>query len=171
MTQDKSLLAILGVIAVLVAAALALFFLRQGQQAYLAQDTPSAVMHDYLLALQKGDYQRAYSYLYDGDSKPDLFTFKQAFADDQLSVTTSSVQIGDEQVTGAQAVVTLILTQNQSDPFSQPYRNWQPANLVRQNSAWKVQFAPYPYWGYNWYQGVIPAGKPTLTVPAATPGG
>ncbi len=171
MTQDKFLMAILGVIAALVVLALGLFFVRQGQQTYLDQDTPSGVVHDYLLALQKGDYQRAYNYLYDADNKPDLFTFKQAFADNQLDLSTSVTQVGDEQVTGDQAAVNLILTQNQSDPFGQPYQNTQAAGLVRQNGAWKVNSVPYPYWGYNWYQAGTPASKlvPPVPVTPVTP--
>jgi hypothetical protein len=173
MTQDKFLMAILGVIAALVVAALGLFFVRQGQQTYLDQDTPSGVVHDYILALQKGDYQRAYNYLYDANDKPDLFTFKQAFADNQLDLSTSIAQVGDEEMTGDQATVNVILTQNQSDPFGQPYQNTQPAELVRQNGAWKIQSAPYPYWGYNWYQAGTPAGKlvPPEAVPVSTPAG
>ena len=169
MTQDRFLMAILGVIAALVLAALGLFFVRQGQQAYLNQDAPSGVVHDYILALQKGDYQRAYSYLYSANDKPDLFIFKQAFADNQLDTSTSAAQIGDEQVTGDQAAVNVILTQNQSDPFGQPYQNTQPAQLVRQNGAWKIQSAPYPYWGYDWYQAGMPTDMP-VPYPVSTPG-
>jgi len=171
MTQDKFLMAILGVIAALVVVALGLFFVRQGQQTYLDQDTPSGVLHDYILALQKGDYKRAYNYLYDADNKPDLFAFKQTFADNQLGISTSVAQVGDEQVTGDQAVVNVILTQNQSDPFGQPYQNTQPAELARQNGAWKIKSAPYPSWGYNWYQAGMPAGKLVPPVPVSTPAG
>ena len=166
MRQDKFLMAILGVIAALVIAALGLFFLRQGQQTYLNQDTPSAVVHDYILALQKGDFQRAYSYLSDDTGKPTLFAFKQTFANSQLDLSTSSAQVGDEQVTGDQAEVNVILTQNQTDLFSSPYQNNQPAGLVRQNGAWKINSAPYPYWGYDWYQISMPNGKVAPAVPA-----
>ena len=176
MKQDKFLMAILGVIAILVVAALGLFLVRQGQQTYLNQDTPSGVVHDYILALQKGDFQQAYNYLYDDTNKPPLFAFKQTFANDQLSISTSAAQVSDERVTGDQAVVNLILIQNQNDPFSTPYQNNQPAELARQNGAWKIKSVPYPYWGYDWYQGLIPAGKlvppqavPALPTPTETP--
>jgi len=171
MRQDKFLIAILGVIVVLVAAALGLFILRQGQQTYLNQDTPSGVVHDYILALQKGDFQRAYNFLCDDTGKPTLFAFKQTFASSQLEVSSSSAQVNDEQITGEQAEVSVILTQNQSDLFSSPYQNNQPAQLIRQNGAWKIQMAPYPYWGYDWYQGLVPASKvvPAPTTPTETP--
>jgi hypothetical protein len=167
MKQDKFLMAILGVIAVLVVAALGLFFVRQGQQSYLDQNTPSGVVHDYILALQKGDFQRAYNTLYEAADKPTLFAFKQTFANDQLGISTSAAQVSDEQVTGDQAVVNVILTQNQSSPFSQPYQNSQPAELIRQNGTWKIKSAPYPYWGYDWYQVLMPGGK--LAAPVAVP--
>ncbi len=174
MTQDKPLMAILGVIAALVVLALGLFFIRQGKQIYLDQNTPSAVVHDYILALQKGDFQKAYSFLYEAKDKPDLFTFKQSFFSDQLGLSTSVAEVGEVQVTGGKAVVNIILTQNQSDPFGQPYRNTQQANLIQQNGAWKIQMVPYPYWGYNWYHSTVPAGKVppiTVPVPASTPAG
>jgi hypothetical protein len=166
MRQDKFLMAILGVIAALVIAALVLFFLRQGQQTYLNQDTPSGVVHDYILALQKGDYQRAYNYLYDATGKPTLFGLNQTFANNQLDISTSSAQVGDEQVTGDLAQVNVILTQNQSGPFGSPYQNNQPAGLVRQNGVWKINSVPYPYWGYDWYLVTMPNGKVSPAIPA-----
>jgi hypothetical protein len=169
MRQDKFLIAILGVIAALVVVALGLFFLRQGQQTYLNQDTPSGVVHDYILALQKGDFQRAYNYLYDAADKPTLFAFKGTFANNQLEISTSSAQVGDEQITGDLAEVNVILTQNQTDLFSSPYQNNQPAELTRQNGTWKIQMVPYPYWGYDWYLISMPNGKvaPAVPVPPA----
>jgi len=63
MKQDRFLLGILIFIGLLVIAALALFFIRQDSQVYVADDTPEGVTRNYALALQKQDFQRAYDYL------------------------------------------------------------------------------------------------------------
>jgi len=59
---DKFLVGIVAGIVVLVVVALLLTLTRPGES-YRADDTPEGVVHNYLLALQKGDYERAYSYL------------------------------------------------------------------------------------------------------------
>jgi len=46
-----------------VAAALILFFVRNQQPAYGAEDTPEGVLYNYAVALQLHDYERAYGYL------------------------------------------------------------------------------------------------------------
>jgi hypothetical protein len=50
---------------------------RQPEPTYQAEDTPAAVAHNYLLALQQQDFARAYSYLSPelSDYPPDLETF------------------------------------------------------------------------------------------------
>ncbi len=63
MKQDRFLLGILIFIGVLVVAALGLFFIRQDSQVYVADDSPDNIIRNYALALQKQDYQRAYTYL------------------------------------------------------------------------------------------------------------
>ena len=65
MKQDRFLVGILIFIGVLVVVALALFFIRQDNQVYVADDTPDNIVRNYALALQKQDFQRAYTYLAD----------------------------------------------------------------------------------------------------------
>jgi hypothetical protein len=60
---DKFLLAIVIGIVLLVGAVLALAISRPGQPTYRPDDTPEGVAHNYTLALQLGDYARAYGYL------------------------------------------------------------------------------------------------------------
>jgi hypothetical protein len=169
MTKDKPLMAILGVIVLLVAASLVLFFIRRGEQKYLGENSPSAVAHDYILALELGDYQRAYGFLYNMQDKPDLFTFKQTFASDSYGMPRSAAQIGEQEITGDRATVSIILIQYQSGPLDQPYQNSQLAQLVKQNGLWKIASAPYPYWGYDWYPAEAPYGKLIPLIPPSTP--
>ena len=169
-TQDRFLIAILGAIAVLVVAALVIFSIRKGQETYLNQDSPASVVHDYILALQDGDYQQAYTYLADASYKPDHLYFQQTLSNDQYSISTSQTQVGNEQIEGDQALVSVFLTQGSGGLFSQPYKNTQTASLIRQNGTWKITSAPYPYWGYDWYQAPGLILKPQMpAVPVLTP--
>lgn len=61
-SSDKLLLAIVAGIILLVIIAFAVVLRRPPPQ-FRDQDTPEGVVHDYLLALQLGDYERAYGYL------------------------------------------------------------------------------------------------------------
>jgi hypothetical protein len=59
-TTDKVLIGIVVGIVLLIVVALALTLT---QPTYQAENTPKGVAHDYLLALQKEEYERAYGYL------------------------------------------------------------------------------------------------------------
>jgi hypothetical protein len=61
-TTDKFLLGLVAGVVLLVGAAFAVVLLRP-KPAYRADDTPEGVAHNYLLALQQSDYERAYGYL------------------------------------------------------------------------------------------------------------
>ena len=72
MKQDRFLVGILIFIGLLVVAALALFFIRKDTQVYAADDTPDHIVPNYVLAVQKQDFQRAYNYLADKRRKAHL---------------------------------------------------------------------------------------------------
>jgi hypothetical protein len=59
---DKLLIGIVAGIVLVVVAAFAILLLRPAP-AYAADDTPEHIVHNYLLALQQQDYERAYGYL------------------------------------------------------------------------------------------------------------
>jgi hypothetical protein len=61
-TTDKVLLGIVIGIILLIVIALVVT-LMQPEPTYQAEDTPEGVVHNYLLALQQEEYERAYSYL------------------------------------------------------------------------------------------------------------
>src|SRR3972149_11028820 len=108
MKQDRFLMGILIFIGVLVVAALALFFFRQGSQVYGTEDTPEGVIRNYALALQKQDYQRAYSYLADKDNKPTYDTFSRAFLTHQVDVSSNALQVGNVQfISSGEATVSI----------------------------------------------------------------
>lgn len=153
MRQDRFLTGILIGIAVLIVAALAVFFTRQNQAAYVPDNTPEGVVHNYVLAILNKDYEKAYGYLADLDNKPTLSQFRQAFAVGRLNPAENGIKIGKADVTGDNASVEVSMVYASGDPFSSGYNNVGAAQLVRQSGAWKISSMPtYNMWDYGWYQ-------------------
>ena len=161
MKHDRFLLGILVFIALLVAAALTLFFTRQDMQTYGAEDMPEGVIRNYVLALQNRDFERAYGYLADKDNKPTLDAFRQAFLNRQLDISNAAIQIGSVEMIGSdQAMVEVTIVYASSDPFSTGWSSNETALLIEQNGAWRISSMPYPYWGWDWYQPTAAPVKP-----------
>ena len=153
MKQDRFLTGILVGIAILVVVALAVFFIRKDSQAYISEDAPEGVVHNYVLAVLNGDYQKAYAYLADLENKPTYEQFRDAFIKGMVNPNNSAVDIGESEVNNDTASVEVAMIYNPSDPFSTGYRDVQRAILVKQGGAWKLSSMPsYYYWDYSWYQ-------------------
>lgn len=152
MKQDRFLLGILVGIGVLVVAALALFFARQSQQEYVPEDSPAGVVHNYTLALFQNDYERAYAYLAESENKPTYQAFRQAFFNHTIDPNSAGLEIGETEINGDEAYVTVYLIYNPSEPFSSGYRSTEIALLERQQGQWKLLQMPYAFWTYDWYQ-------------------
>ena len=159
MKQDRFLLGIIIGIAVVIVAALALFFLRRSVPAYGPETTPEGVVHNYVVALQKGDYNRGLSYLSNAENKPDLIHFRQELLNQGQDLSGYSLQIGDSQINGNSATVAVNIIQSGSGLFGSSSNQSQNATLVRESNGWKISNMPYPYWSYNWYQPTAPAPK------------
>ena len=152
MKQDRFLTGILIGIGLLVVIALTVFFTRNDSQTYVTEDTPEAVVHNYVVAVLNKDYEKAYGYLADLDYKPEFDGFKQPFLNGSVNPDGAGVDIGVSDITGDEASVEVTLIYNPGDPFSTGYRDTQRAALVRQNGAWKISFMPtYYFWDYSWY--------------------
>lgn len=153
MKQDRFLTGILVGIAVLVVIALAVFFARRTTQTYIPESLPEGVVHNYVLAVLNGDYQKAYGYLADLENKPTYEQFRDTFIKGIVNPNDSAVDIGESDVSNDTASVEVAMIYNPSDPFSTGYRDVQRAILVRQGGAWKLSSMPtYYYWDYSWYQ-------------------
>jgi hypothetical protein len=152
MKQDKFLTGILIGIGVLVLLALALFFTRQDQREYLAEDTPEGVAHNYVLSVLNKDYEKAYGYLADLKYKPTYEEFRQSFLNGMVNPEGIGLDVGEATITGDEAVVDLTLYYSYNDPFSSRYGSPDRALLVDQEGTWKVSSMPYNFWDYNWYQ-------------------
>jgi hypothetical protein len=162
MKQDRFLLGIIIGIAVVIIAALALFFLRRSEPVYGPETTPAGVVHNYVVALQKGDYNRGLSYLSNVGNKPDIIRFRQDLYNQNQNLSGYSLQIGDTQINGDSATVAVNIIQAGSGLFGDSSSQSQNVTLDRETSGWKISAMPYPYWSYDWYQPTAPAPK---TVP------
>lgn len=161
MKQDRFLIGILVFIGLLVVAALVLFFVNPTQPAYQPEGTPEGVVNNYLLAIQDRDLERAYSYLADLEHKPTQLAFSQAILNNTLYSEEYAIQVERVETLGEDEVWVLVSVHYLSTgPFESGWSNQDHAALVKQNGAWKITYMPYPYWGYDWYQAVIPLDKP-----------
>jgi hypothetical protein len=160
MKQDRFLLGILIGIGVVIIAALALFFLRRSEPVYGSENTPKGVVHNYVVALQKGDYNRALSYLASAQNKPDIIRFRQDLLNQNLNQSGYSLQIGDTQINSDSAIVAVNLIQAGGGIFGGSSTQSQNATLIKEANVWKISAMPYPYWSYDWYQPTAPALKP-----------
>jgi len=154
MKQDRFLTGILLGIAVLIIIALAVFFTRKDSLVYVDESTPEGVVQNYIVALHKRDYDKAYGYLADLKDKPTLVQFKESFFNNYISPANVGVEVqAVEKISDELVAVRLMMIYNQRDPFSSGYRNEDVARLVRQNGAWKIEQMPIGnFWGYDWYQ-------------------
>ena len=153
MKGDKFLIGIIVGIGLLVVVALIVVLTRGQQEAYIADDSPSGVVHNYFLAVQRQDYEKAYGYLWDDlKSKPDLDEFITT-VDSYGSRSETSLQVGESTITDSRARVEVaIATYRGGGLFdSGSYTNREVAHLrTNANGDWKLIEFPYPYWGYDW---------------------
>ncbi len=153
MKRDRFLLAILIGIGLLVILALVLFFIRrQSTLVYGPEDTPEGVVRNYLIAILRQDYDRAYGYLADRPAKPSYAQFQQTFLQGLLTPSNLGVDIGPTEIVGAQAYVKLYTQYNPTNLFISGYRSEDRAVLVRQGNQWKIEQMPIYVWHWEWYQ-------------------
>jgi hypothetical protein len=153
MKKDRFLIGILVGIGVLAVLAIVLFSTRQTKATYVADDNPAGVVQNYVLALYKLDYPRAYGYLAEGQGKPDLASFRQTFTAQRFDISNYGLQVGDVSINADYASVSVTLINAGNGPFNDVNRNIQSVVLRRQSGVWKItDNMPYPYWDYSWYQ-------------------
>ena len=87
MKQDRFLIAVVSVILVLIIASLTIFFLRNDKQTYRPEDTPQGIVYNYLLALERSDYQRAFEYIGDEENKGTFDEFQDAYLAQQRAIS------------------------------------------------------------------------------------
>jgi hypothetical protein len=158
MKQDRFLLAILLAIGGLVVLALVLFFMRSSQQNYSTDNTPEEVVRNYILALQKGDYSRAYDYLGDYSNKPDETTFQTEIINRRREIERVAVQVGAAEQVGSQTIIPLTLIHSGNGPFGNAWREESQAVLAQDDAgAWKITSLPYTFWVFSILNKTAPA--------------
>ena len=150
MKNDRFLSAILIVIALLVVASLSLFFLRQDSVTYLPEDTPSGIVHNYILAIEKGEYERAYDYLAEKEKKPTYDEFENHFL---FYENSTGYQIGETAITGETARVEITIMEGSGGfLFDRYYDYVEYAQLLKKDGEWEIIQMPYSYWSWDWYE-------------------
>ncbi len=158
MKNDKFLIGIIIGIVVLVGLALTLVLVRGQKEEYVADDSPAGVVHNYFLAIQRKDYERAYSYLSDElQAKPDLDKFIQEVGN-RYNSEEEALQIGETQLGNARSQVEVGLTTYRGGDIFDGGSYTRRENallLANANNEWKLTYFPYPYWGYEWDQPAV----------------
>lgn len=153
MRQDRFLTGILAGIVVLAVLSLAVYLARRSGLNYGLENIPEGVARNYIVALQRGDYERAHAYLADFENKPDLPRFIQPFnnyQDRDVSLTGVEITSASTAADGKSALVYLSLLRGGNSPFDQGYRENNTAELVLEGGEWKIRNMPYPFWSYEW---------------------
>jgi hypothetical protein len=161
MKQDRFLLGIVIGIAVIALAAVAIFMVRQPGMKYGSEDTPAGVMQNYVLALVRGDNDRAYSYLAEGKYKPDRQQFQVGVNAMQYDFKNVSLKVGKADIFTNEAIVDIQVRRAGGGPFNDVSITNETSRMVFQNGVWKVASAPMPYWFWDWYQNTAPVGTPS----------
>lgn len=153
MKEDRFLIAILVFIGLLVAVAVGSFFVRQDVATYVADDVPEGVVHNYILAIQKKDFQKAYSYIQQTKDTPGYETFRSSFLNDPGYRQEVTLSIGKVNVNGDEAIVDIFILHGGSRPFGSSWRETQTSLLIFEDGHWKIAHFPYPYWNWDWHRG------------------
>lgn len=156
---DKFLIGIVAAVALLVVVTFTVAFLRP-EPTYQSDDTPEGVAHNYLLALQQEDYERAYGYL-----SPTIEGYPatpEAFAADirrdswgfDLNETSITLVVESANITGDSARASVRRTRfYQGRLFQSSQRSTKfDITLGRDESdgTWKIVEAD-SYWNRCWH--------------------
>jgi hypothetical protein len=115
-------------------------------------------VRNYVLALQKGDYQRAYQFLAEVENKPSFTTFQGDLLTQQRDLSSISVQIGEVSQADKQASVAVTLIHPSDSPFSEGWKEQTAVLMMLDPSgAWKISRFPYPLWGASWNPIKLPS--------------
>lgn len=153
MKQDKFLLSIVGGTLALVIVAIATALVARLQPPTIPDDTPEGVTYNYFLAMEQGDYRKAYDYLtarVKARVKNPAFPFRNPRP---VPSSDTRLRVDETVITGdsARLKVTLFVSSSGGlfgvrSEYSQPDVVW----LVREDGAWKIDRFPFPYWDTDW---------------------
>lgn len=157
---DKILVGIVAGVVLLIVVAFVVVLTRPDPE-YQSDETPQGVVHNYLLALQKGEYERALSYISSSiDRRPEDSVEFAEDAHDNWSFRTldrdTSIIIDSTQITGKRASVEVRETVYRDGGI---FDNWQDESsfemiLLEGNGEWKLIHGDM-YWApcWDWEKG------------------
>lgn len=152
--SDRILLLIVGAVALLLFAAFAFVLLRPEPE-YMAEDTPAGVVHNYLLALRREEYERAYGYISEEAQIADLDDFIDSVESRWSFDLGSDVGLSVEDIflsgeDSARVQVRKSHTSNDLFGGSQ-YSNTFTVRLQKEGGAWRITESG-SYWDRCWDQ-------------------
>jgi hypothetical protein len=147
MKQDRFLLVILAATGLLIILAVALFFIRQNTQTYGPEDSPEGVLRNYLLAINRKDFSRAYEYLLDTETKPDFEQFQINLKRKTDLINRTALKIVSIDLAENEAEIKVIVSREGADLFESRYTSQRTVVSVFQDGVWKLTSVPYPF-GY-----------------------
>ena len=154
MKSDKFLIGIVLGIVILVIVAISVVLSRGQAEEYVADDTPAGVVHNYFLAVQRRDYDKAYHYLSDEiKAKPDLNDFILT-VENYGNRPESSLKIDESAISDNRAQVRVAITTYYGGGGLFDRGSYTSRDTVHLRATpageWKILQFPYPYWGYEW---------------------
>ena len=154
--EGKFFWGLVGGVVVLAVAALAVALARRHAVAYRQDDTPEAVVYDFLLALQRGEPEVAYALLGKIPCKPSLDDFSE-----RASLPASlDISLGPVRQEGRRAWVTLRFRYS-AGPFSEGTGPSERVVLQQENGHWKIVRLPPELWPFSppWPEGQCPPSR------------
>ncbi len=138
-SHDRFFWGMLLVLFLLALVALGVAWKRSQNVHYRAENSPKDVVYNYLLAVQRRDWEQAYQRLGAMPCKPSLDEFISDMSGFRLY---TAVDIEDEMIEGDRAWVTISF-HNESGPFDPyTYRETDNVTLERENGQWKIVGLP-----------------------------
>ena len=139
-------------IGALIALSILLVALTARQPPRLPLNTPEGTVQTYLLALNNGDYPKAFGYLSPQPQQGLTYDnwVSQLVNRRPNNVSSWKASLGSTTVTGNQAVVNVVISVfAPGGPFSDPVRtNNVTFTLIRSRDGWLITSPTYVYWLY-----------------------
>ena len=145
-THDRFFIGLLIGVVLLALLAVGIAVWRQSQATYRTDDTPEAAVYNYLLAVHRGDWDKAYDLLGDAPCKPSRGLFEAALVGDR---GFPDVQIVRSQQEGDAAWVTLRFRFEGGEWLPESaYRYDDQVRLQHTPQGWKLVYLPGPIWPF-----------------------
>jgi hypothetical protein len=151
-SSSKWLLVFAGIIGALALIAVILVLFTQGKNvALLAADTPQGTVQRYLIALEDGDYQQAYTYL--SPNMPDITPYGEWLTQNQngpASQTGWGATLGKTVQNGTYATVTVMIETSYPGGMMSSSQSDIPVtfDLTETGNSWLITSPTYIFWIY-----------------------